>query len=123
MKQVYIVGEDPVTFAVIKKIIACISTQIKIISELPARGGQIKNKIPEFNVLSKKNPIILLMDLDNSDYCAPKLLKRLITDKNKDFIINIAVDEAEAWLMADREGFANYFCIDLKEMPDSYKTK
>lgn len=120
--KVYIVGEDAVTVAIIKKIIAYCSTEIEIITELPARGGKVKSKIDEFNALSNAFPVILLIDLD-ADTCAPLLLKKLVENKNDNFIFNIAVDEAEAWLMADREGFAAYFGIKLEDMPISHKTK
>jgi hypothetical protein len=39
--KVYIVGEDPVTSAVIKKVLSYCSGEFEIIAELPARGGQI----------------------------------------------------------------------------------
>jgi len=120
--KVYIVGEDPVTFAIIKKLLVYCSPDFEIILELPARGGQVKSKIQEFNALSKKNPVVLLIDLDNYD-CAPQLVKQLIENKNDDFIFNIAVDEAEAWLMADREGFAAYFKIKIDDMPFAHQTK
>jgi len=120
--KVYIVSEDAVTSAIIKKILAHCSDSFEIIIELPARGGQIKNKIQEFNKLSKHHPVILLTDLD-SDTCAPILLNRLIQNKNDKFIFNIAVDEAEAWLMADIEGFASYFKIKITDMPFSHQTK
>jgi len=120
--KVYIVGEDPVTYTVIKKILAYCSSDFEIIAELPARGGEAKNKIPEFNRLSKDHPVILLIDLDNN-VCAPQLIKQLIKDKNDDFVFNIAVDEAEAWLMADRKGFAAYFKIKIEDMPFAHQTK
>ena len=120
--KVYIVGEDAVTFAIIRKILVHCSDSFEIITELPARGGGIKKKVQEFNNLSKSYPVILLTDLD-SDTCAPVLLNRLIQNKNDKFIFNIAVDEAEAWLMADREGFSSYFKIKLEDMPSTHQTK
>ena len=120
--KIYIVGEDAVTSAVIKRILSNSSADFEIISELPARGGQIKSKMHEFNKLSETYPVVLLIDLDSND-CAPILLKDLIKGKNDDFVINIAVDEAEAWLMADREGFASYFNINVNDMPVAHQTK
>jgi hypothetical protein len=120
--KVYIVGEDLVTRAIIRRILSYCSADFEIIMELPARGGEIKSRIPEFNNLSKIRPVILLMDLDNVP-CAPQLIDKLIIEKNKDFIFNVAVDEAEAWLMADREGFAKYFKINIKDMPVPHQTK
>jgi hypothetical protein len=121
--KVYIVGEDPVTYAIIKRVIDYCSGEIQIIAELPARGGEIKNKIPEFNKLSSAFPVILLTDLD-SNPCAPILKNQLITFvKNDNFLINVAVDEAEAWLMADRKGFAEYFLIDIENLPKPISTR
>jgi hypothetical protein len=120
--EVYIAGEDDATKAIIKRALAYCSDKIEIISELPARGGQVKSQISAFNKLSETHPVVLLIDADAAT-CAPLLLNELIRDKNKNFILNIAVDEAEAWLMADREGFAEYFKLELDDMPVSHKTK
>ncbi|GHU95245.1 hypothetical protein FACS1894156_4550 [Bacteroidia bacterium] len=120
--KIYIVGEDPVTFAIVKKVLNYCFKNFEIIAELPARGGQIKSKIQEFNQLSLSYPVVLLTDLDAS-FCAPQLLQQIIPNKNKNFIFNVAVDEGEAWLMADREGFAEYFQIKIDDMPSSLQTK
>ena len=37
------------------------------------------------------------------------------TNKNDNFIFNVAADEAEACLMADRVGFSEYYSIDINE--------
>ena len=120
--KVYIVGEDAVTYSVIKRILYYCSSDFEIEAELPARGGQVKNKITEFNSLSEVHPVILLIDLDNYD-CAPLLIEKLLKDKNKCFIFNIAVDEAEAWLMADRKGFSSYFRVKIEDMPSAHQSK
>jgi hypothetical protein len=120
--NVYIVGEDPVTYAIIKRVLAHCSNDFNILSELPARGGQVKSQINKFNQLALAHPVILLIDLD-AETCAPALIRKLIPGKNKNFILNIAVDEAEAWLMADREGFSEYFKIKIEDIPSSHQTK
>jgi hypothetical protein len=35
-------------------------------------------------------------------------------EQNPLFIINVAVEEAEAWLMADKNNFISYFCVEDK---------
>ena len=73
MIGVYIVGEDDVTRHVIYRILSyCGAGRFTVLMELPARGGEIKNKIPNFNQLAMKFPVILLTDLD-ADNCAPEL--------------------------------------------------
>ncbi len=121
--KIYIVGEDDVTCTIIKRILKHCSSDFEIISELPARGGQIKSQIKEFNKLATVYPVVLLTDLDATT-CAPQLLNDLIpTGKNNQFVFNIAVDEGEAWLMADREGFANFAGVSLESIPLSIPKK
>ena len=78
MIGVYIVGEDDVTRHVIYRILSyCGAGRFTVLMELPARGGEIKNKIPNFNQLAMKFPVILLTDLD-ADNCAPELKRKLL---------------------------------------------
>ena len=102
MRDVFIAGEDEATRAVIVRLIKDYAPNLHILRELPARGSQVKAKIPNFNELARTIPVILLTDLDD-DPCGPigknNLLGTLVQEQ--DFVINIAVDEVEAWLMAD----------------------
>ena len=118
MKEIYIVGEDDVTKAVIRRLIQDYAPALSIKGELPARGGQLKSLIKNFNILSADIPVVLLEDLDTED-CAPLARKKLIgTDyQQDDFLINIAVDEAEAWLYADKVGFSKYLKVNLDKFP------
>lgn len=120
MKKVYIAGEDPVTREIIYRILRYCSPDFHVIQELPARGSEIKNKIEPFNKLAAKQPVILLTDLDTDD-CAPCTKRNLLSglEKHPDFLINVAVDEAEAWLMADQKNFASYIGVPINEIPQS----
>lgn len=119
--SVYIVGEDPVTVEIIKRVVHDYTPYVRIVSVLPARGSELKSKIPMFNKLAQTTPVVLLSDLDTED-CAPKAKNSLLNavgNLSDNFIVNIAVDEAEAWLYADREGLATYLNIDKNKMPVS----
>lgn len=118
MKSIFLAGEDDVTKACIKKIIYHCDPETVIITDLPARGGQLKSLINQFNRLSLDNPVILLTDLDNNS-CPPELISKLFQGivKEPDFVFNIACDEAESWLMADKENFCNYFGIPIQAIP------
>lgn len=122
--QVYISAEDPVTKAVIERVMSYCSPRFKVFKEMPARGGQIKSKIAELNKLALVKPVVLLTDLDTED-CAPMLKGKLLNGmaQSPQFLLNIAIDEAEAWLMADREGFAKYFSIPMDSMPHATMQK
>lgn len=120
MKDVYIAGEDEATKAVIIRLLRDYAPSLHVVGELPARGSQVKTKISNYNRLAGSIPVILLTDLDNEP-CGPisknKLLGAIVQEPK--FVINIAVDEVEAWLMADRDGFARYFGIPINQMPIS----
>lgn len=91
----------------------------------PARGGQIKSKMAELNILASKSIVILLIDLDNN-YCPPILKEELLNtvdQKEEDFIFNVAVDEGEAWLFADRDHFASYIGVSVDQIPECHQTK
>ena len=124
MKEVFLAGEDEVTKAIIRRTVAEYAPNLRVKMELPARGGELKSKIVNFNNLSLTDPVILLTDLD-AENCAPAAKERLLAGiKQADhFIVNIAVDEAEAWLMADREGFAKYLGVAIEDMPMSEPQK
>lgn len=125
MKEVYIVGEDPVTIEIIRRIIKDYAPNLHIKGQLPARGSEIKSKMESFNKFSLTYPITLLSDMDTDD-CAPLAKSKLMngmSQQNSNFIINIAVDEAEAWLFADTKGFAKYLGIEEKYMPHSSEQK
>lgn len=118
MRDVFISGEDDATRAVIKRLLSDYNPNLHIIQSLPARGSEIKSKIGAFNELARQYPVILLTDLDDAP-CAPIGKNNLLAGltKSPEFVINIACDEVEAWLMADTNGFANYFGIPIAAMP------
>lgn len=120
-KDVFIVGEDPVSRAITKRIIKDYAPSLNIVNFIPARGSDIKRKMCQINKVAINFPVILLSDLD-TDPCAPvskKILLKDIETKSPNLVVNIAVDEAEAWLFADREGFANYLGVPIEKMPQS----
>lgn len=123
-KAVYVSGEDEVTVEVVKRLLAYCSHEYVIKKVIPARGSEVKTKIGVLNKLSEKAPVVLLIDLDAND-CAPLLKAKLLANdaKQMNFIFNIAVDEAESWLLADREGIASFLDVELDEIPTSHLTK
>ena len=125
MKEVYVVGEDPVTKEIVSRIIRDYAPNLYIKGYLPARGGEIKKKMENFNAFSLSYPVVLLSDMDADD-CAPMAKDNLtkgMSSQNSGFIINIAVDEAEAWLFADIKGFARYLGVAEEHMPHPSEQK
>ena len=118
--NVDIVGEDPVTQAIIERLLADYRKDIIIKERLPARGGQIKANAPKYNLLG--SPLIMLTDLDLYA-CPPSLISDWFgnTPINENMIFRIAQEEAETWLMADREGFAKWIGVHVDIIPERKK--
>lgn len=112
-----IVGEDPVTQAIIERLLKDYRPDLKINNRLPARGGQIINLAPKYNSLG--SPIFLLTDLDNYQ-CPPLLIKEWFgkVQIKKNLLFRIAQEEAETWLMADREGFSKWLNVEIDLIPE-----
>ncbi|MBD1206878.1 MAG: hypothetical protein H9535_00490 [Ignavibacteria bacterium] len=116
--SVILVGEDAVTRAVGRRLLAyTCGSSVVVEREEPIRGGQIKQRIPQFNALAAFQPVVMILDADTN--CPVELLKSVLQkqEKHPHFFLRIAKDEAESWLLADREGFATYLRIPVSSIP------
>lgn len=109
--------EDDVHLNIIRKIISDILPQITIGKILGRRGNTyIRSNLRSFNEAARFTPFIVLTDLDMID-CVPKLLEEWISfNKSQNLFFNVAIREAEAWLIADRRGFANYLGVSASSV-------
>lgn len=114
--NINIAGEDQVTQAIIERLISEYRPDFTINIRWPVRGGQIQNLAPKLNLLD--TPTFLLTDLDSYN-CPPELLKDWLEgkQKNPNLLFRVAKDEAETWLMADREGFSKWMETDIGLIP------
>lgn len=121
--SVILVGEDAVTRAVGRRLLEYTCGSAVVVGrEEPIRGGQIKQNIPKFNALAAFQPVIMILDADTN--CPVDLLKSVLQTQvqHPHFFLRIAKDEAESWLLADREGFATYLDIPVSHIP-SFKAE
>jgi hypothetical protein len=92
------------------------------------RGGFIRNdrigtfarasNIKSFNNAAQETPFLVLTDLDNAQ-CPPSLINAWLPHGNQhpNLIFRVAVREVEAWLLADRNNFADYLGILKEKIP------
>lgn len=123
MGNVYIAFEDEITEYVLRRLLKEYTPKATIIKSMPNRGSELKANIDNLNRLANFYPVILLTDSD--DGCAPTTKALLLKGikQNDNFIINIAYDEVEAWLMADRDNFATFLHIDVNLIPQPQISK
>jgi|SRR5271165_2070746 len=104
------------------------SLLLRILATIPARYatrtiynrggyGYLKRTINGFNNAAKGIPFLVATDLDRYE-CPPALVNDWLTSpKHHNLLIRVAVREAEAWVLADREGLARFLGISAARVP------
>ncbi|MEH2383163.1 MAG: DUF4276 family protein [Nostoc sp.] len=116
----------PINLAVEDSLSEAVLRAILLQSKLPYKVGTcyckggfgyLKNKIKGFNNAAKGTPYIVLTDLDKME-CPLKVIQEwLPSPKHSNLLFRIAVREVEAWLLADREAFANFLGVQQTLIP------
>lgn len=114
--KVVLVVEDALSEAALRKMITFSNLFIGRI--VCTRGNdQIRQGIEKFRNASHVLPHVVLTDLDRYP-CPLALLEDWeATDLPPQLLFRIAVREVESWLLADREGIAQYLQIPLVKVP------
>jgi len=115
---IQLVVEDALSEAALRKILIHVDRDFSVGVCYGKRGfGFIKRNIQGFNQAAKGMSFLVLTDLDTAD-CPPLLIRDwLPAPQNPNLMFRIAVREVEAWLLADREGFAGFLNISTANMP------
>ena len=131
-------GEVPITLAVedelSEHLLRVLLVQTKrnyLVGTVYGKKGAdfLKQKLPAFNNAAKSSPCLLLTDLDARD-CVPELIEEWFGCQLLEFpkrrhvnlIFRVAVREVEAWVMADRERFADFLGVPKNLIPDQLDT-
>ncbi len=110
--------EDALTESLALKILRTIPTHYAT-QTIYNRGGYgyLKRTMDGFNNAAKGTPFLVGTDLDKYE-CPPALIADWLTHpKNHNLLIRVAVREAEAWTLADRDSFASFLGINVAKMP------
>ena len=114
MNSIYYAVEGPTDEPVAKKIL--LVTGFKPLQPVIAEGkSNLKKRLPTLNLAAAFMPWLVIRDLDDDDdqSCIPALRKSLLNDHecNRFMCLRFAVRAMEAWLLADRDAFAEFFGI------------
>lgn len=115
--------EDALTESLFAKILKTLPTTYAI-RTIYNRGGRgyLRQTINGFNNAAKGIPFLIGTDLDTYE-CPPALLVDwLLRPKHHNLLVRVAVRESEAWVLADKENFANFLGIRSALIPDDVET-
>lgn len=118
--EIALVVEDVLSFVLMEKVLAHTGRSYKVLRPLVERGvGNIYKSVAKYLSACHALPHVVLVDLDQSA-CAPQLRVQWgVASVPKSMLFRVAVREAEAWVLADREGFAGFAAIPVNKIASS----
>jgi hypothetical protein len=110
--------EDDLSAAVLQKILDDSGRPYAVGTSYIGHGfGYLRRNIRGFNNAAKGTPWLVLTDLDKIE-CPPQLISTWLPDPcHPNLLFRVAVREVEAWLLADRIGFAGFLGIRRELVP------
>jgi len=111
--------EDLLTESLLTKILQTIPV-LYATRTIYNRGGYgyLKKTINGFNNAAKGIPFLIGTDLDTYECPAALIDDWMKTPKHHNLLVRVAVREAEAWVLADKDNFANFLGIHPSLVPD-----
>lgn len=118
-KSLSLVVEDALSDSALRIILKTIAPEIHIAATHGLQGNSyIRRKISSFNKASRGQAFLVLADLDNG-VCPSQLIEDWLPEpKETNLLFRIAVREVETWLMADKQGMANFLSIPVNHLRD-----
>lgn len=117
-QSLLIAAEDELSCAVMQRLIETSGRPFLACRILNTRGNdQLKKNMVKFKAASRVVPHIVLTDLDHHP-CPPVLIEQWQAKVlPPSMLFRVAVREVEAWLLADRQGLAQFLDIALNKLP------
>ena len=111
--------EDSLTESLFAKILATIPTAYATRTIYNRGGyGYLRQNINGFNNAARGIPFLIGTDLDTHE-CPASLIQQWLTrPKHVNLLIRVAVREAEAWVLADKENLAEFLGIRSALVPE-----
>jgi hypothetical protein len=119
---VVVATEDEPSEAVAVRLVG--AAGCSVLNKLRRGGfGYLKSNLRRFAELARTYPVVVLTDLDNRN-CPVDLVAEWTQELRlpSNLHLRVAVREIEAWLLADREGFAAFLGVSERRIPYDVET-
>lgn len=115
--EIALVVEDALSRVLMEKVLAHTGRDYVVLRPLVERGvGNIRRSVTKYLNASRALPHVVLADLDQT-VCAPLLRQQWgVAVLPRTMLFRVAVREAEAWVLADRAGFADFAGIPASKI-------
>lgn len=112
-----LIVEDQLSEAVAVKALMESGKNYEIAGTCRWSKDKIKNKIASINESATGHPYCVLTDQDTPSPCPPTAIRALQGAMHPNLLYRFAVMEIESWVMADREGIADFLSVSLNRIP------
>lgn len=120
MKRVLVVGEDRLCCALGERLVEDLLPGWHRTAESVDKAGITKlvPELPRYARFARHGDSAVLCIADTDRRCAKELAEKWCPgDAPPNFLLRLAVTEAESWVLADRTSFARHFDVPLNKVP------
>lgn len=119
--KISIATEDALTEEIVLKMLS-LKGRFEILHRLGKKGcGFLVSKLNNFNQLSRTHNVLVFFDLDlkPSRDAYVQEIEGYLANKQQSLHVLISVREVESWILADREGLANFLHVSKEKIDRS----
>jgi hypothetical protein len=118
MSRILVVGEDALCCALGERLVAACLPSWKLAQpSIDTKGvTKLQPALPRYIGLAQHlYPVLYIADTDRQ--CAVELRAKWLPQAHERFVLRLAITEAESWVLADRQGFAQALEVPLNKLP------
>ncbi|PRD64071.1 hypothetical protein [Malikia granosa] len=118
MSRILVVGEDTLCCALGERLVAaCLPDWQLAQPSIDTKGvTKLQPSLPRYLSLARSlHPVLCIADTDGQ--CAVELRAKWLPQAHERFVLRLAITEAESWVLADRQGFAQALEVPLNKLP------
>ena len=122
--MILVATEDALSEAVARRMLVEAGRDERSAHYVGRRGaGYLKVNMKKFAEAAARFPVLVITDLD-AGICAPKLIDQWMVKVTASAMLRlrVAVREVEAWIMADRERFADFLGVSQAKIERDTET-
>ncbi len=118
MTAILLYAEDRLLEALGHAIVAHAGLSVRI-SKITGGRGDLENALPRLNAAAAHVPVLALLDRDRRGPCPGAEVTRLVPRRHPSMLLRFAVEEADAWLLADNEALSRFLGISAGKIPNA----
>ena len=125
MTYIYFSGEDDLSEALAMRCVRYILPNFEFVNIRPRQGGieGVRDKLQSYVAMALRDPLMVMIDQDKAS-CAPTRRQKFMDSAGvkslpKNMVFSVVTQEAESWVLGDREGLARFLSAPTHQIPEN----